>query len=83
MTIVEPSKLYDCKLHDDVFVGPFVEIQSKLVLEKNEDTVTLICMLKVNIGDDCFIGHGVMFINDLFLSGGPAEVMRIFGVLLK
>jgi acetyltransferase-like isoleucine patch superfamily enzyme len=26
----------------------------------------------VNIGDDCFIGHGVIFINDVFASGGPA-----------
>jgi len=25
------------------------------------------------IGDDCFIGHGVMFINDLFAKGGPAR----------
>jgi len=24
------------------------------------------------IGDDCAIAHGVMFINDLFRSGGPA-----------
>jgi acetyltransferase-like isoleucine patch superfamily enzyme len=27
----------------------------------------------VDIGDDCFIGHGVMFINDSFSSGGPAR----------
>jgi acetyltransferase-like isoleucine patch superfamily enzyme len=26
----------------------------------------------VTIGDDCFVGHGVMFINDLFQTGGPA-----------
>ena len=30
-----------------------------------------ICEL-VTIGTDCFIGHGVMFINDVFSSGGPA-----------
>ena len=24
------------------------------------------------IGDDCFVGHGVMFINDTFSSGAPA-----------
>jgi acetyltransferase-like isoleucine patch superfamily enzyme len=30
-----------------------------------------ICEL-VTIGDDCFIGHGVMFINDTFAAGGPA-----------
>ena len=26
----------------------------------------------MTIGDDCFIGHGVMFVNDTFSSGGPA-----------
>ncbi len=25
------------------------------------------------IGNDCFIGHGVMFINDLFMKGGAAQ----------
>ena len=25
------------------------------------------------IGGDCFIGHGVMFINDRFKTGGPAR----------
>jgi acetyltransferase-like isoleucine patch superfamily enzyme len=24
------------------------------------------------VGEDCFIGHGVMFINDTFADGGPA-----------
>ena len=27
----------------------------------------------VSIGEDCFIGHGVMFINDTFSIGGPAR----------
>ena len=26
----------------------------------------------VEIGNDCFIGHSVVFINDTFSSGGPA-----------
>ena len=33
---------------------------------------TFVCEL-VTIGEDCFIGHGVMFINDLFIEGGPAK----------
>ncbi|MCG8670485.1 MAG: N-acetyltransferase, partial [Pseudomonadales bacterium] len=33
---------------------------------------TFICEL-VTIGRDCFVGHGVMFINDLFSKGGPAK----------
>jgi acetyltransferase-like isoleucine patch superfamily enzyme len=27
----------------------------------------------VTIGNNCFIGHGVMFINDKFSQGGPAR----------
>ena len=26
----------------------------------------------MTLGDRCFIGHGVMFVNDLFADGGPA-----------
>ena len=33
---------------------------------------SFICSLVV-IGDDCFVGHGVMFVNDLFETGGPAR----------
>jgi acetyltransferase-like isoleucine patch superfamily enzyme len=36
---------------------------------------SMICEL-VEIGDDCFIGHGVMFTNDTFASGGPARGRR-------
>jgi acetyltransferase-like isoleucine patch superfamily enzyme len=31
----------------------------------------MVCEL-VEIGDDCFIGHGVMFTNDTFAIGAPA-----------
>ena len=31
-----------------------------------------VCEL-VTIGEDSFVGHGVMFINELFASGGPAR----------
>jgi len=34
-----------------------------------------ICEL-VTIGEDCFIGHGVMFVNDTFSTGGPARGRR-------
>ena len=33
---------------------------------------SFICSL-VNIGEDCFVGHGVMFVNDTFSTGGPAR----------
>jgi acetyltransferase-like isoleucine patch superfamily enzyme len=55
------------------FVGPFVEIQKGVVIGARTriQSHTFICEL-VTIGDDCFIGHGVMFINDLFSDGRPA-----------
>ena len=37
---------------------------------------SFICEL-VAIGDDCFIGHGVMFINDSFAQGGPARGNKV------
>ena len=73
VTIVEPSNLYECTLKDNSFVGPFCEIQNGVVIGKNTriQSHSFICEL-VTIGDDCFIGHGVMFINDLFSEGKPS-----------
>jgi acetyltransferase-like isoleucine patch superfamily enzyme len=71
--IVEPVNLYGCSIDDDSFIGPFVEIQKNVVIGKRckVQSHSFICEL-VTIGDDCFIGHGVMFINDTFSEGGPA-----------
>ena len=71
--IVQPSNLYGCILDDDVFVGPFVEIQSEVFIGARTkiQSHSFICSL-VTIGEDCFIGHGVMFVNDKFSFGGPA-----------
>ncbi len=71
--IVEPCNLYECELGDEVFVGPFVEIQSNVKIGKRSriQSHSFICSL-VDIGEDCFIGHGVMFVNDLFKEGKPA-----------
>ena len=72
--IVEPVNLYECRIGDDCFVGPFVEIQKGVVIGHRTriQSHSFICEL-VEIGDDCFIGHGVMFTNDTFASGGPAH----------
>ncbi len=71
--VVEPVNLYECEIGDDCFIGPFVEIQKGVVMGNRTkvQSHTFICEL-VTIGDDCFISHGVMFINDLFKNGGPA-----------
>ncbi len=74
VTVVQPVNLYGCDIGDKVFIGPFVEIQKdvKIGHRARVQSHTFICEL-VTIGDDCFIGHGVMFINDLFTKGGPAR----------
>ena len=71
--IVMPSNIYGCFLDDDVFVGPFVEIQTGVHIGKGTkvQSHSFICEL-VTIGENCFVGHGVMFVNDAFASGAPA-----------
>lgn len=72
--IVEPANVYDCDLGDHVFVGPFVEIQKgvRIGARTRVQSHAFVCEL-VSIGQDCFIGHGVMFVNDTFEKGGPAR----------
>ena len=50
------------------FIGPFVEIQRGAIIGKRcrIQSHAFICDL-VTIGDDCFISHGAMFINDPFV----------------
>jgi acetyltransferase-like isoleucine patch superfamily enzyme len=77
VTIVEPANLYGCEIGEGTFVGPFVEVQRdvKIGCRCRVQSHSFICEL-VTIGDDCFISHGVMFINDLFSIGGPAKGRR-------
>ena len=78
VTVVDPVNLYGCKLGDNVFIGPFVEIQKNVIIKKNSriQSHSFICE-KVNIGKNCFIGHGVMFINDKFQKGKPSGRNKI------
>jgi acetyltransferase-like isoleucine patch superfamily enzyme len=79
VTIVQPVNIYGCNIGEDTFVGPFVEIQKDVNIGKNckIQSHTFICEL-VDIGDNCFVGHGVMFINDLFSEGKPAGGKKEF-----
>ena len=72
--VVQPVNLYGCSIGDESFIGPFVEIQRNVVIGHRckVQSHVFICEL-VTIGDDCFISHGAMFINDLFAIGGPAS----------
>jgi acetyltransferase-like isoleucine patch superfamily enzyme len=59
--------LYGCQVGDDTRIGAFVEVQ------KNS-TIGALCKISshtfvcegVHIEDEVFVGHGVMFINDLY-----------------
>ena len=60
------TNLYGCELGDDVKVGTFVEIQkgSKIGNRCKISSHSFICE-GVTLEDEVFIGHGVMFTNDL------------------
>ena len=77
VTVVQPANIYGCTIGDDVFIGPFVEIQKDVIIGPHTkiQSHAFICEL-VTVGENCFIGHGVMFINDLFENGGPAGGKR-------
>src|SRR5262245_45349056 len=72
--IVEPVNIYQCTIGDNCFIGPFVEIQRGVRVGSNTrvQSHSFICEL-VTIGEDCVIGHGVMFINDDWKKGSPAR----------
>jgi acetyltransferase-like isoleucine patch superfamily enzyme len=72
--VIRPVNMYGCIIGDYSFIGPFVEIQKDVVIGKRckIQSHAFICEM-VTIGDDCFISHGAMFINDTFAGGGPAR----------
>jgi len=59
--------IYGCALGDKTSVGPFVEIQAGVDIGKNckIQSHSFLCE-GVSIEDEVFVGHGVMFTNDLF-----------------
>jgi UDP-2-acetamido-3-amino-2,3-dideoxy-glucuronate N-acetyltransferase len=59
--------LYGCQVGDDTRIGAFVEIQKNATIGSlcKISSHTFICE-GVEIGDEVFVGHGVMFINDLY-----------------
>lgn len=71
--IYEPCNIYECIIGNNCFIGPFVEIQKGVVVGNRTriQSHAFICE-KVEIGSDCFISHGAMFINDRFKNSGPA-----------
>ena len=71
--VVQPVNIYGCAIGDGTFIGPFVEIQKDVKIGRRckVQSHAFICEM-VTIGDDCFVSHGAMFINDTFATGGAA-----------
>jgi acetyltransferase-like isoleucine patch superfamily enzyme len=61
------TNLYGCEIGDESKIGTFVEIQrgAKIGRRCKISSHTFICE-GVTIEDEVFVGHGVMFTNDLF-----------------
>jgi len=61
------ANLYGCEIGDESQIGTFVEIQRDAVIGRRckIQSHTFICS-GVTIGDGVFVGHGVVFINDLY-----------------
>jgi len=59
--------LYGCEIGDDTKIGAFVEIQKNATVGRRckISSHTFVCE-GVTIEDNVFIGHGVMFINDIY-----------------
>ena len=77
--IIEPVNIYGSKFGNNVFVGPFVEIQKKTKIGDNTriQSHSFICE-QVEIGKNCFIGHGVMFTNDDLKKGKITRNSKLF-----
>jgi acetyltransferase-like isoleucine patch superfamily enzyme len=77
--IIEPCNLYGCEIGDDCFIGPFTEIQKTVSIGARTriQSHAFICEM-VTVGEDCFVGHGAMFINDTFSIGSPARRQKEF-----
>ena len=73
--IVQPDlvNLYGCQIGDESRIGAFVEVQKNAIIGARckISSHSFICE-GVEIEDECFIGHGVMFTNDVY----PSAVNR-------
>jgi UDP-2-acetamido-3-amino-2,3-dideoxy-glucuronate N-acetyltransferase len=65
VTVYAFTNLYGCRIGDETRIGPFVEIQSGAVIGARckIQSHTFVCT-GVEIEDNVFVGHGVVFIND-------------------
>lgn len=66
--------LYGCRIGDETRIGAFVEIQQNAVIGRRckISSHSFICE-GVELSDEVFIGHGVMFTNDLYPRATTAD----------
>ena len=59
------TNLYGCRIGTETHIGPFVEVQRGAVIGSRckVQSHTFVCD-GVELGDEVFVGHGVIFIND-------------------
>jgi UDP-2-acetamido-3-amino-2,3-dideoxy-glucuronate N-acetyltransferase len=69
VTILHPElvNLYGCQIGDGTRIGAFVEVQANVIIGRRckISSHSFVCE-GVEIEDEVFIGHGVMFTNDLY-----------------
>ncbi len=72
--IVLPVNIYGATIKKKCFIGPFTEIQKDVYINENTriQSHSFLCE-KLIVGKDCFIGHGVIFVNDRFKNGERAN----------
>ena len=56
--------IYDATIGENSFVGPFVELGGCVIGKRTKISSHSYVCPGVEIGDDCFIAHSVMFCND-------------------
>lgn len=63
----EQVNIFGCRIGDESFVGPFVEITRGVIIGKKcvIESHSFLCT-GVVLEDQVFVGHGAMFTNDLF-----------------
>lgn len=68
------TNLYGCEIGNNTRVGPFVEIQDGVIIgaDCKVQSHSFICK-GVDIGDEVFIGHAVVFINDRYPRATTAD----------
>src|SRR3954451_20314449 len=66
--------LYGCEIGDNTKIGAFVEVQknAKIGCNCKISSHTFVCE-GVTIEDEVFIGHGVVFINDIYPRATAAD----------